>query len=120
MPGEGRNDREREVLADALREEQALATAILRHQRDAVAAGEALLRPVTGERLPPELDRAARPADAEERLEQFALAMALQAADAEHLALAETEVDVTKPLPRGEPAHAQSDALAGGRQRARR
>ena len=39
-----------------------------------------------------------RPADAEQRLEQLALAVALQAADAQHLALAQVEVDVASAL----------------------
>ena len=92
----------RQVLAHALGQQQALAAAVLRHQRDAVAAGERLARAGDRGRACPR----ARPqprgaAGAEQRLEQLALAVALQPADAEHLALAQVEADALQPAAAG-------------------
>ena len=92
--GEAADDGEGQVLAHALGEQEALAAAVLRHQRDAVAAGRAPgagLRCEAGLPQSSTLPRGA--AGAEERLEELALAVALQAADAEDLALAEVEAD---------------------------
>ncbi len=95
--GKALDDRQRQVLAHALGQKQALPAPILRHQRDAVAAGQRLARIVDRSRLAPEFDAAARLGGAEQRLEQLALAVALQAADAEHLAFAQCEIGAAEP-----------------------
>ena len=67
------------------------------------------------ERPVPQLDRALRLADTEQRLEQLPLAVALQSADAHHLALLEVEVDALQAVADRQPADLQGDAVGRGR-----
>ena len=108
-------DGQRQVLAHAARQEQALAAAVLRHERQPLATDERLARARDPHRLAPELDAAGRPPGAEKGLEELALPVPLQTADAEHLALEEVEADALQPRRAGEVADLQRDAA--GRRR---
>ena len=103
------DDRDRGIGAAGEPEEQRFGLAVLRHHADAGAhrIGGRCER----ERPAAERDGAAvHAALAEKRLEQFALAHALQRADSQHLAGPELEGEIFQRPPDGEPA---SPAKAG-------
>src|SRR5206468_1831421 len=77
----------------ALGQQKTLAASVLRHQRNAVPAGQRLARVADRSGLAPQLQPTACLGGAEQRLEQLALAVPLQAAHAEHLAFAQGETD---------------------------
>src|SRR5262249_6208089 len=108
-------DRERDVLAHALRQQETLVLTVLRHEREPDPGRERLTRRADRRRTPADLDLAVRAQDAEEREEELELALALESADAEDLALVQVEVDPAQPVPERESADAQGDALGRGR-----
>ena len=82
---------------------------VFRHEREAIAAGQRLARAADRLGLAPDLDLAARAVYAEQRLEQFALAVALHAGDPQYFALAQIEVDIGKAMIDAEAAQAKRD-----------
>src|SRR5207248_1138097 len=115
VEGKARDDRERKVIANALRKKEALAAAVFGYKSDAIAARQRLLRVPRGHWLAPQLDRASCLANPEEGLEELALAVALETADAQHFALAKIEIDVLKAMAGGKAAHSQGDPFGSDR-----
>ena len=113
-------DGERQVVAHAHRQQQALGLAVLRHQRDAEPGPDRVARAADARGLPSTRELAAgRALGAEQREEQLALALAGEAADAEDLALVQAERDVVQRAAAQSPSTSQR-RRASRRRRARR
>ena len=89
--GEALDHSKRQVLAYAFCEQQPLPAPVLRNKRNTVTADQGCARIANRGGLAPKLDASVCLGRAEQRLEKFALAVTLKAANAEHLAFAQRE-----------------------------